>query len=128
MPCCFSLFQLGFLQAKYLTEVTACRRIVVWGRNQRKLKEYQRYMQEQGFSVVIAKNIAELAEQANLIVSTTPATSPILNAEHIKPGTHITAVGSDTADKQELDVDRLAMADLVVADSFQQCQQQGEIF
>lgn len=116
------------LQAIYLTKITACRRIVVWGRNPLKLNEYQRYMQEQGFSVVISRSVAELAKQANLIVSTTPATSPILNAEHIKPGTHITAVGSDTADKQELDVDILAMADLVVADSFHQCQQRGEIF
>lgn len=116
------------LQALYLKEVTDCRNIVVWGRNKIKVEEYQRYMQEQGFTVIISKSVAELAEQSNLIVSTTPTTSPILKAEHIKPGTHITAVGSDTAEKQELDVNILAMANLVVADSFHQCQQRGEIF
>jgi ornithine cyclodeaminase len=116
------------LQAIYLKTVTRCRHIVVWGRNKVKLDEYQCYMQEQGFSVMISNSIEELAQHANLIISTTPATSPILKAEYLKPGTHITAVGSDTAEKQELAVDILAMADLVVADSFHQCQQRGEIF
>jgi len=116
------------LQALYLKEVTDCRKIVVWGRNNIKAEKYQYDMQKQGFTVVISKSITELAEQANLIVSTTPATAPILKAEHIKPGTHITAVGSDTPTKQELATDLLAKADLVVADSLNQCQQRGEIF
>jgi ornithine cyclodeaminase len=63
-----------------------------------------------------------------LIVTTTPTTSPLLLAEHIKPGTHITAVGSDTETKQELDSNVLAKADVVVADSFYQCQQRGEVY
>ena len=116
------------LQAIYLKNVTPCRHIIVWGRNKRKREEYRRDMQEQGFTVIIAGDVAELAEQANLIITTTPSTSPILKAEHIRPGTHITAVGSDTEEKQELDVDVLAIADIVVADSLHQCQQRGEIF
>ncbi len=116
------------LQAIYLKEVTDCRDIIVWGRNPLKLEEYRHYMQEQGFRVTIASSIAELAEQANLIVSTTPATSPLLRSEHIKPSTHITAVGSDTKEKQEMDSEVLVKADLVVADSLYQCQQRGEIF
>lgn len=116
------------LQAIYLKKVTDCRDIVVWGRNQLKLEEYQQYMQEHGFTVKIADSITELAELANLIITTTPATSPLLKAEHIKPGTHITAVGSDTKEKQELNAEVLALADLIVADSLHQCQQRGEIF
>lgn len=116
------------LQAIYLKKVTACRLLIVWGRNPRKLEEYRQHMQEHGFTVVIANSVAELAEQANLIVTTTPATAPIFKAGYIKPGTHITAVGADTEDKQELDCDLLAMADLVVADSIAQCQQRGEIY
>ena len=116
------------LQAIYLKKVTPGRDIVVWGRSKLKLEQYRHYMQEQGFTVMIADSVSELAEQANLIVTTTPVTSPVLRAEHIKPGTHITAVGSDTKEKQELDAEVLTMADLVVADSLHQCQQRGEIF
>jgi ornithine cyclodeaminase len=39
----------------------------------------------------------------------------------------VLAVGADTPDKQELDSDILAKADVVVADSIAQCRLRGEI-
>jgi ornithine cyclodeaminase len=45
----------------------------------------------------------------------------------LRPGTHITAVGSDTPQKQELDAAVLSRADRVVADSIEQCLVRGEI-
>ena len=62
----------------------------------------------------------------NLIVTTTAATQPVLSGK-IQAGTHITAVGSDTHDKQELDAEILQHSDLVVADSISQCLERGEI-
>ena len=53
---------------------------------------------------------------------------PLINACQIKKGMHITAIGSDTAEKQELDTKILRMADIVVADSLTQCQERGEIY
>lgn len=58
---------------------------------------------------------------------TTPATSPILFAEQIKKGTHITAVGADTPHKQELNEDIFKIADVVVADRIKQCIERGDI-
>jgi ornithine cyclodeaminase len=116
------------LQAQYLKQVTDCRRLIVWGRDAKKLIDYQKDMQQQGFDVTTTQTITELTSQANLIVTTTPSTTPILQAKDILPGTHITAVGSDTEHKQELESEILAMADLVVADSISQCQSRGEIF
>ena len=46
----------------------------------------------------------------------------------IRPGTHITAVGSDTPHKQELDSAILSKADKIVADSIPQCLARGEIY
>ena len=46
----------------------------------------------------------------------------------LQTGTHITAVGSDTPEKQELESEILKKADVVVADSISQCLQRGEIF
>ena len=69
----------------------------------------------------------EILKQCNLIVTTTPSKSPILNHGELREGTHITAMGSDTPDKQELDSLILGDADLVVADSIQQCMVRGEI-
>ena len=60
-------------------------------------------------------------------MTTTPATTPLLDASELRAGTHVTAVGSDTPDKQELDSAILKRADLVVADSIAQCRDRGEI-
>jgi ornithine cyclodeaminase len=40
---------------------------------------------------------------------------------------HINAVGSDAPDKQELDVNVLAWADIIIADRLSQCLRLGEI-
>ncbi len=51
----------------------------------------------------------------------------ILPTLDLLPGTHITAIGSDTPQKQELDAAILARAELVIADSIEQCLVRGEI-
>ena len=51
----------------------------------------------------------------------------MIQSDWVKPGTHITAVGSDTPEKCELDPNILARADLVVADSLEQNLIRGEI-
>ena len=62
-----------------------------------------------------------------MIVTTTAAHEPYLLARYIKPGTHITAMGSDTPEKNEIDPAILERAALVVADSIPQCLLRGEI-
>ena len=52
----------------------------------------------------------------------------MLHAEQIRRGTHITAVGADTPQKNELEPQILQRADIVVADSINQCLSRGEIF
>jgi ornithine cyclodeaminase len=62
-----------------------------------------------------------------LIVTTTPSREPILRAADIQPGTHITAVGADAHGKQELAVDLVARADVLLVDALAQCADYGEI-
>lgn len=69
----------------------------------------------------------EAARGSNVIITATPSRKPILLGEWISPGTHITAMGSDSPDKQELDTSVLARADRIIADSVVQCVIQGEI-
>ena len=115
------------LQAEYVSSIVGCRTIRVWGRNQQNVVEYQRQLEGVGFCVLIADSVQQLCHDSRLIITTTPSSEPIIKAEWIKPGTHITAVGSDTTEKQELDSQLLAKADLLVADSKEQCQHRGEI-
>tara|TARA_B100000795_G_scaffold269317_1_gene258355 strand:+ start:2607 stop:3557 length:951 start_codon:yes stop_codon:yes gene_type:complete len=115
------------LQLQYLQEHTPCSTVWVWGRNHKNIETFVKYF-EADFNVHIAKTTSELAKQCNLIVTTTPSELALLKADDIQKGTHITAVGSDTEQKQELESKILKKADIVIADSIPQSKNRGEIY
>ena len=115
------------IQLEWLARVSACRDVLVWSPLAAELMSYERDMASHGFSVETTLDAAAILKTCNLVVTATPSKTPLLSAADLRPGTHITAVGSDTPDKQELDSDILAKADLVVADSLAQCRLRGEI-
>jgi ornithine cyclodeaminase len=115
------------MQLQNLLPVTTCREVTVWGRNPTALGRYSASARDLGFSVVTTTDAREVASNANLIVTATPSRQALLEADWIKPGTHITAVGADALGKQELAPDLIARADIIVVDSLEQCSQYGEI-
>jgi ornithine cyclodeaminase/alanine dehydrogenase-like protein (mu-crystallin family) len=115
-------------QLSYLRSVIKCREVLVWGRSLPNLNLFQQEMSELGFSVAIAQDITDITKNCQLIVTTTPSTSPLLYSQQILPGTHITAIGADAAHKQELDENILAKADLIAVDSLQQTAERGEVY
>jgi len=118
----------GRMQLDWLRRVRKFDEAVVWGIDEEELGVYRRDMESPGLKIRTTLRAEEVAAAANLIVTCTPATSPVLKAEWIRPGTHITAVGSDTAAKQELEAAILARADRVVVDSLSQSELRGEVF
>lgn len=68
----------------------------------------------------------EAATDADIVVTTTPSREPVVKKHHIKPGTHISAIGADAKGKQELDSGLLASAKVVV-DDIEQASHGGEI-
>lgn len=115
------------LQLEMLKYVTECKDVIVYGRNENSLGKYKNDMETQGFQVITTQNIDKLIKECNLIVTTTPSDEPILFANQIKEGAHITAMGADTKGKQELDPKIIQKADIVVADSIEQCIDHGEL-
>ena len=115
------------LQVEYLTHVTDCRNLIVWGRDLEKMKEYQKDMEAKGFEVSLADSVQELSKSSNLIITPTASSEPMLFPDDVQPGTHITAMGSDTLLKRELGPGLLKASSLVIADSITQCQERGEI-
>ena len=118
----------GKLQLEYLKTVVNCKDVMVWGINQEELDAYEDAMRLQGFQIQTTLDPGQIAETCNLIVTATPSQAPLLQADQIRPGTHITAMGSDTPEKQELNSRILNKADIVVADSIDQSRSRGEIF
>jgi ectoine utilization protein EutC len=70
---------------------------------------------------------AELVARSQLVITTTPARSPVLMADWLHEGLHITAMGSDQAEKNEIDPRALAKADLYACDRVSQCEKLGEL-
>ena len=115
------------LQVQGLAALLETRDVLVWGRDTVHVATYCEDMAALGYRAVAAADPAAVAADCSLIITTTPATEPLLRAADIRPGTHITAIGSDTAEKQELGADVLARADVVVGDSLEQSRSRGEV-
>lgn len=115
------------LQLIFLKKITACRSVTTWGRNLENLTRFQTEMEQEGFSIQITQEMENVTSKCNLIVTTTPSTTPLLWAAQIKKGTHITAVGADSPHKQELDANIFGQADIIVTDSIEQCIERGDV-
>jgi ornithine cyclodeaminase len=118
----------GRMQLEYLKPVVPCQDVMVWGLSQEELDAYTKEMTSKGYNIQTTLNAADVASACNLIVTATPSKEALLTADEIRPGTHITAMGSDTPDKIELDPAILQKADIIVADSLEQSLSRGEIF
>jgi len=117
----------GHMQLEFLESIIDCREVMVWGINQKELDEYVEYMEPAGYNIRTTLRTQEIMAHCNLIITATPSKTPLLSADLIRKGTHITAMGSDTPEKNELDPRILQNADIVVADSISQCLLRGEI-
>ena len=120
------------VQARYqllgLRLVRAFERVLVNSRDAAKAQAYCQEMQAQlGVPVLVVDTIEQLVRQSQVIVTTTPAREPLIEAQWLQPGSHVTAMGSDLAGKQELAPKVLALADILVCDSIAQCAGMGEL-
>ncbi len=115
------------LQLKYLQYVVDCKQVLVWDISKENLITYKEEMSREGFEIETTTESRKVAQECNLIVTATPSTTPIIFADDLLKGVHITAMGADTVGKQELDEAILKNADLIVLDSTKQCQSHGEI-
>lgn len=115
-------------QLTALTLVRDFKKVLVYSRSP---KAASRYAEEMSLALNITVQVAESAEEvikkSQLVVTTTPATEPIVKAEWLHSGLHITAMGSDAEHKQELEAEVLASADKVICDTTAQCSRLGEL-
>jgi ornithine cyclodeaminase len=101
--------------------------IILWGRSRERAEACADDICDLVRRVEIANTPAELADACRLIVTCTASREPLLHDRNIHPGTHISAIGSDSPGKQELDPAIVRRAALVLADSCRQCERLGEL-
>ena len=115
-------------QLRALAVVRDIPRVTLWGRTKTHAEQAaEEITDELDVDVRVAPSIETALRGADLIITVTPSREPLVEAEWVERGAHITAVGSDGPDKQELDVGVLERATLIVADRLSQCLRLGEI-
>ncbi len=116
------------LQLEALTLVRPITKAIIWGRDPAKGKILAENLgQRLKIDVSFAQDPRTAIKGADIIVTTTPATEPLLEASWIEAGQHLTAMGSDAEHKNEIDPKMVARADLYVADSLSQTRRLGEL-
>ena len=75
---------------------------------------------------VVEASVQEAVRAADILVTATPAKEPIVMAEWVSKGTHISAMGADGRGKQELDSEIHVRA-RIVCDIVEQCVEWGDI-
>ncbi|WP_454813995.1 ectoine utilization protein EutC [Labrys neptuniae] len=115
------------LQLEALRLVRPISEARLWARNAAKAATAaQDLSQRLGIPVVPASSVEGACAGADVIITTTPAETPVLKAEWLSPGQHVTAMGSDSEHKNEVDPAVFRKA-FYVADSLAQTRRLGEL-
>jgi len=116
------------VQIEALKLVRPIERVLLWGRDPAKAEAAADRMADRlALDVLPVASAERLVLEADVVVTATPARTPLVVTDWLHPGLHITAIGSDAADKNELHPDVLKRADLLVCDSRAQCARLGEL-
>lgn len=76
------------------------------------------------FPVVAARSRDQIYD-ADIIITATTAQEPVLLGRHLKPGTHVNAIGSNLPNRCELDDEAMEKFDLITVDDREQAKQES---
>lgn len=104
------------------------KQLLVYGIEHEQVDRYIEEMtKELGVEVRKCGTPEQVVRQSDFVVTTTPSRQPYLKADWVHAGLHITCMGSDGENKQELYADVLGRADRLVCDNKVQCYRLGEL-
>ena len=116
------------LQIEALSKVRDFRVLKVWGRTPANVERYVGDIRQKLTAEIVPVSSAkEAVENSEAVVTATLSTSPLVKTEWVGKGMHITAMGADSPEKQELETGVLGIADKIVVDSVKQCVRLGEV-
>jgi len=113
-------------QLEAIQLVREIRIVDVWDREEAGIQAYIGHWQGRGVAVRPVKSLEDSLRRADIIITTTPAVSPLVLDGWIADGTHINAIGADGAGKKEIDP-QLIQRSKFVPDKFAQSVSIGEL-
>jgi ornithine cyclodeaminase len=111
------------LQLAALRLVREVREVRVWARDAAKAAAFAARLPD----AIAVPSIDAALDGADIAITTTPSREPLIRPHHLRPGLHITAMGSDAEHKNEIAAAALAACDLYVADRLSQTRVLGEL-
>lgn len=122
----------AFLQLKACAQVRDLQSVTLWARDTDKAHALATRIANdpdlQALQCTVVNSIEDLATNSDIIITTTPSTTPLLLAQHLKAGVHITAMGSDAEHKNEIDAKVFALDNMLyVCDRLSQVRVLGEL-
>lgn len=116
------------MQLEALTLVRPISEARIWARNFDSAQKAARNFSEKfAIPVTAIAEARQACEGADIIVTTTPSETPLVKAEWLVSGQHITAMGSDAEHKNEIDPALFLRPVIYVADSLSQTRRLGEL-
>ena len=118
------------LQAKTQLEAIAAvrkiERIRVFGRNTERREKFSAEMQAKlHIAVDTASSAEEVVRDAEILITATTASAPVVQGPWLRPGTHINAVGANFPQKRELDTETVQCAEVIFVDSCEQAKMEA---
>lgn len=109
----------AYLQVLAAADELPIRVVRAWGRDPNRAGRFLRavHARRPDLRVTVSDTLRQVCEGADLLVTATSSTEPLVDATWLTPGLHITAVGADDSTKVELEPACIARADRVVVDS-----------
>jgi alanine dehydrogenase len=108
-------------QAQAIATVRPLQSVRAFGRDSERLREFCRDVETAcGVRATPCASAEEAVREAHIIVTATSSAQPILEGAWIAPGAHVNAVGSNRAERRELDDEAVRRAGVIVVDSIEQ--------
>jgi len=118
----------AYMQVQATCLVRPIDAIEIWARDEAKAKMLaEKLGKETGIHCQFNSNLASAVSNADILLTTTSSRTPLVSIDMVKPGLHITAMGSDAPGKTELDPAIAEAATSYSCDSIAQCQMLGEL-
>jgi alanine dehydrogenase len=114
-------------QVAAILKVRPLREVTVFNRHLAHAQAFaDEIMARYGVQARATGEVSDAVRHQDIVVTTTPSTTPVVQRAWVSPGTHINAIGADAQGKQELDAAILTAARVVV-DDWAQASHSGEI-
>ncbi len=108
-------------QLEAISRVRKVAEIRAFGRDEKRRAEFAAMMTERlKIPVKAAVSAEETVRDADIVITSTTATNPVLEGRWLKPGMHINAIGANFPQKRELDAEAVNRCDVIAADSREQ--------